>query len=465
MLLALLRRGPSVPLLLAAIAAATLLVHLRSLLAPGLKFDDFDTIQESWTWQRVTAHLWEPLNEHCWPVYRLAVYAVNQCSGGPTGVPLAGAVFGRLAQLATVAGIYLFLRRERGPLAGLVGATVFGVSAVYTEAVAWFAATPNLACLGTGCVGLLAAQRWVQFGRWWALPLAGLGAAVAPGWFGGGVLVGPLAAVYLFGRRPGRWWGWLVPLAGTAAYFAVCLPLAGERMLKPNHHDGKSVVEVFNPWVAVENTARAVADQLALGAVGVEGVRCPVWAAAVVTAAAGVAGVWWWWRGGWSRAVPVGVGFVLLSYLLVYGLRAGWDYSSRLAEWTRYNTFAQFGLALAVGGGVRTLGSPAGWQRWVLLAVVGVLLVIQYRYAETVSPKFDRRLAGDLAEVAEADRRCREHHIAGEDAARVLVPHYVEQYKEEGKFHFAIWKCLWGSPDPVPTSDDDIRRRLLEGRK
>lgn len=462
MLSALFSRAPTVPVLLAVVAIASLLVHLRSLLSPALMQDDFGNIHEAWTWQRVTANLWVPLNEHCWPVYRLSICLMNQLSGGPTGLPLAAMVFSRITLLATIFGLFLFVKRERGPLAGLVSAAVFGVSAVYLESVAWFAAAPNTACLATGCVALLAAQRWVQRGQWWNLPLTAAVCVIAPGWFGGGALIGPLVSLYLFGRRPGRWWSWAVPLVGTAAYFAVCIPMAGDKMLKPEHHGGKSLAQAFNPTIAAENTARAVTDQLVLGGVGVWKVVCPLWVAVPVTTLAVAAGVWWWRRAGWPRVVLLGAAFVLFGYVLVFGSRAGWDYETLLVHWSRYATFPQFGLALIVGGGVRTAGPPRPWQRWVVLALTIVLLALHSYHGWSATPASDPRLAEDLQLVAEADRRCREHHIAGEDAVRVLVPHYTEQYKKDGKFHTDIWRCIWGSSQPKPRTDDEIRDLLLD---
>jgi hypothetical protein len=343
-----------------------------------------------------------------------------------------------------------------------VAGLVFGVSAVYEESVSWLAAAPNTGCLATACVAFLAAQRWLQAGRWWHLPAAAAACLLAPGWFGGGLLVGPLVSLYLFGRRPGRWWSWAVPLVGTAGYFAVCLPMAGGKMLKPAHHGGQSAMQVFSVPVAAENTARAITDQLVLGTVGVWGTACPLWVVLVVTPLAVAAGGWWWRRAGYPRVVLVGVGFVLLGYVLVYGLRGAWSYPDQLVHWSRYNTLPQFGLALVVGGGVRTPGPPTRGQRWAVLLATLALAAVQYPHAYFGSPQADPELMADLAAVAETDRRCREHRVAGEDACRVLLPHYTERYKAEGKFHHDIWHCIWGSPHPEPTSDAEIRRILLD---
>jgi hypothetical protein len=444
-----------VAVLLAVIAVAVLVVHVRSLLAPRLINDDMQIVREAWTWERVRTNLWVPMNEHCWPVFRLAGYAVTQCSGGLAGVPLAAAVFSRLALLATVGGLYQFVRRERGPLAGLVSATAFGVSSVYMESVYWFAATPGVLCLATAVVGLLGAQRWLAGGRW-GLAVAGGAAAVAPGWFGGGVLVGPLLAVYLVRRGPGGWWAWAVPVAGTFAYFALCLPLAGGSMMRPAHHNGRSTLEVFNPTVAAENTVRAITDQLLLGAVGVGGVSCPLWVTAVGTAAAVAAAGWWWWRAGRPRVVLVGGGFILLNYLLVYSLRAEWSYPEQMVTWSRYNTFPQFGLALVFGGGVWNTTALTRRQWWGVLAAVAVLTAIHAPVAYLRTPAQNPELAAELERVQEADRVCRRERIAGEDAARVLHDAHPKWP------HSDLWQCVWGSANPVPKSDEEIRKVLLE---
>jgi hypothetical protein len=458
-------RAPSVPVLLLAVAGAALLVHARSLLFPTLFADDFGLIHEGWTRARLGHHLWEPLNEHCWPVFRCAVYAVDQCSGGVAGVPLAAMVYTRLCLLAAAGGLFLFVRRERGPLAGVVAATVFAVTAAYQEGVWWLAASPGVACLAAASVGLLAAQRWVQSGQWRGLPLAA--AAVAPGWFGGGLMVGPLVSLYLIGRGPARggarWWGWAVPLAGTAAYLAVCLPLAGERMLRPAHYDGRTAAEAFDPAAAVRNSGRAVADQVALGAAGVWGVRLPEAVAWGVTAAATAAGVWWWRRAGRLRVVVLGAGFVLLSYLLVLGAWAQWGYEL-VAPWSRYATFPQFGLALIAGGGITAGEAFPPPARWRALLAVGVLALVQLPRGILACPPPDPRLADDLRRVEEADRRCREHHVAADAAIKVLLPHYRAEYGRDKKPYIDIWRCLWGSDHPQPKTEEEIKQALLPDR-
>lgn len=450
------RRPPSVPALLAVILAASLLVHVRTLIAPTLREDDFAIVRQSWTWQRVSASLWEPMNEHCWPAFRLAVYAVNQCSGGLAGVPLAAMLFTRLTLLAATLGLFLFVKRERGPFAGLVAAAVFGVTGVYAEAVFWFAASPALVCLATAAVALLGAQRWLAHRQWVGLATATAAAAFAPAWFGGGVLVGPLVGLYLFGRRPGRWWAWAVPVAATAAYFAACVPLAGERMARPPHHGGRTAVQAFDAAAAAENTGRAITDQIVLGVVSAHGVSCPLWLAAPLTAATAVAAVWWWRRAGRPRAVLVGFGFVLLNYLLAYGLRSAWPYPEVVVSWSRYNVFPQFGVALVIGCGLPAAGVVTPRQRKWLLVAVAVLLVIHAPRGWLGSPEADPTLTTELRRVSEADANCREHRIAADDASAVMLgptPGYPRD---------CIWRCLWGSPNPEPRPPDEIRRLLAE---
>lgn len=456
MLSALRRWSPPVPLLLAVIVVASLLVHMGTLVAPVIQNDDFVIVQQSWTWERTRANLWEPMNEHCWPVFRLAVYAIDQCSGGITGVPLAAMVFSRLALIAAVCGLYLFVKRERGPFAGLVAAMVFGVTAVYAEGVYWLAASPGVACVATAAVALLGGQRWVHEKRWTGLVTAVLASAVAPGWFGGGALVGPLVGLYLFGRRPGRWWAWAMPVAATAAYFAVCVPLAGERMTRPPHHGGKSAVQAFDPLTAVGNTGRAVTDQLVLGSVGVREVSCPVWVAAVVTPLAVAAWVWWWRRAGWSRAVLVGAAFVLLTYLLAYGMRAAWSYPDLLVRWSRYNIFPQFGLAVVIGCGMSGAAAVTPRRQWLVLGMTAALLVIQLRHGYFSGPHAGSVSHDQLRRVEEVDARCREHRIAADDASAVMTA------DNPGFPHEYLWQCLWGSPNPEPRSPDEVRRLLAE---
>ncbi|HEX4614072.1 MAG TPA: hypothetical protein VH092_38170, partial [Urbifossiella sp.] len=124
---------------MAGIAAAVVIVNGYSLVVPYIRFDDFVILEQSLRWADARANLWVPVNEHCWPLFRVETWAVVEASGGAANLPLACAVAVRLVLIATVGLVYTFVRRERGhPYYGFAAAIVFGVTAVYQEAVYWY---------------------------------------------------------------------------------------------------------------------------------------------------------------------------------------------------------------------------------------------------------------------------------------------------------------------------------------
>jgi hypothetical protein len=167
-----------------------------NLLRPMLWLDDFDIVKESWTWERTAAALWVPQNEHAMPLGRLLTYALVRVAGGPTGLPRVIALMGPVALVLGMLLVFVFVRRELGhALYGLVAMILFGVTSVYSQAVWWFSAAFVLLALDTLLLALLAAQSWRRTGRWRHLGLVVLAAALAPAWFGTGVLAGLLVAV------------------------------------------------------------------------------------------------------------------------------------------------------------------------------------------------------------------------------------------------------------------------------
>lgn len=424
------------PLLLLAVVVATLLVHIRSLVSPIILHDDFDLLLKVWTWDDTRSNLWVPMNEHAWPITRLWTYAMIQAAGSSAGIPLSAAVANRVLVLATVGLTYLFVRRDRGhPAPGLAAAALFGVSAVYQEAVYWFAAGPSVAATATGLLALLAAQRWRRSGGVVWLIVAAVWCALAPGWFAGGILAGPFCALYLIGRGtsstdPGKWWAWVVPVLGTGAFLAVNLKMAGDRILNAEHYGGKTAVQAFDPIVGAGRTVLSLVDGLALGATGAPGVATPVWTAvaptpvwiAIPVVIALVAGLIWWWRRATDRRlILLGLAFVLVSYWLIHSARARWEYD-RLAGWSRYAVYPQMGLALILAGGwPGGFGTPfTRRQARAIGMLTAVLFVTQLTRGFCNSPTGLTEQMEALRQVDRVSERCRELGISATDAAAVL---------------------------------------------
>mgnify|MGYP001036975951 CR=1 FL=1 len=446
--------------LLLGIFAATLVVHIRSLVAPALRYDDFVIVEQSLTWAEARANLWVPVNEHCWPVFRVATWAVAWAAGGAANLPFACALAVRLMLLGTVALVYRFVARERGhPFYGLVGAAVFGVTAVDQEAVFWYAAAPAVGAAAFTLAALLGAQSWVMRRSTVGLVGACMWSFLAPGWYAGGVLTGPLCALYLWnaGRRAAA----AAPLAGTLAYLVVALSLSGDRILHADHHGGRTTAEAFDPLSGAVTTGRAVVDNLALGSVGVFGFTCPPLVAAVGCVLVLVLSAWWWRRAPRRDLVVLGVAFVVLHFGLVYGARAAWPYDTVLRGWSRYNLFPWLGVVLALVGGLRWLGgsdSAAGvTPREARLLGVMILSLMAANLPRGIvgTPPPEPGQADALARVDEVDVRCRVVGISPTAARGVLEPLWMP-----GDRGFSTWRLLRGGPVVRDRTDDEVRALL-----
>jgi hypothetical protein len=353
----------------AAACAVALAVHLPALLFPMLLFDDFQILYQSWTWHDAWANLWVPNNEHSMPLGRLSTWLLAQLVGRQTDLPLAFALQGPLALLAGMVLLYLLVRRETGhPLPGLVAMALFGVTPQYQHAVHWYAASFAVLALDTTLLGLLAAQRWRQTGRALWLFLCALGAWLAPGWFGSGMLAGPLIALYQVGPRgdsPVRPWesGWrrwlagLVPVLGTAASLAVTAPQnLGLILNLPRSEVHATAWQTLNPLAGLAYTFRAVVDDLLPGALGIPGQDLPIPVVIAAWVMLAAAGAWWWWRAPHRRLLLLGLGLLFSNYWLIFSARAYLPYEdmhepNRWLLYTRYHLFAQAGLALFICGG------------------------------------------------------------------------------------------------------------------
>jgi len=440
---------------LAALCAAALSLHLTSLFHPQLLYDDFEILLASWTWADTRANLWQPMNEHSWPLTRLTTAAVVEASGHrQTWLPVLAAIPGRLALVFALLLTFRFVSRRTGSqVAGVAGVIVFGVTAAYQEAMYWYAAHPPLWCVCCALLGLMAADRWAARGRWWRLAGTAVWAFVAPAWFAGGALVGPLLGVYL--GLGARRWAAVVPPLGTAAYLAISWAAAGERINRPDHFKGKTTLQSLDPLTGAGMTARAVVDQLAVASVGVYRFAAPVPVVAVAFPVLLAVGVWWWRWAADRRLVVVGAGFILASDWLIYSARGEWSYAEELRDWSRYNVFPWFGLMLMIVGGLRWRAGPlTGRQALIALGVAAVLFLVQLPRGTGGTAWVDPGQPAVLRRLEEVDRACREHRISAAAAVRALPPLPTEYWERNAL------ELIWGSAVPEPRPADEVRRRL-----
>jgi hypothetical protein len=469
--------------LLAFACAAALVVHGYSLLRPILILDDFQLLAQSWTWPIAWNNLWLPTNEHAMPLGRLSIWALVEPAARPTLLPYVTAPQGPLAVMAGMLLVYLFVRRERGhSFYGLLAMVLFGVTAIYQQAVYWFSASFSILTLDTLLLALLAAQRWRQTGRVRHLTLCALWSALAPGWFASGILAGPLCCLYLLppaepeaadeDKEEFSEISWrhlavaLVPLLGSIAFLAVSLPRTANHIMHLEHYEGKTAIEAFSPLTGLGYTGRSLVDNLTLGQFGITRAVCPVVVVpSVLVVLAALAG-WWLWRAPRRRLPLLGLGMILSSYWLVYSARGTWSYDDAnmaYPAWSRYHLLPQLGLALFVVGGLPRweMMSPELSKRqvWIVAGLIVLEMLIQLPRGVLGTYAYENNNGKQLAvlrQIEEMDARCREHHIAA-DAARAVLPRLDVPMCYD---RVNGWDFLRGSPDPRPLEEAEVRRLL-----
>jgi hypothetical protein len=461
------------------------------LLFPYLFADDFPLLLGSWTWPTTWNNLWQPHNEHTFPLGRLSTWLLVQLGEGRlTAMPRLLSLQGPVGVLAGMGLVYLFVQRESGqPILGVLALTFFGVTTQYNQAVTWFSASFVVLALDTILLALLAAQRWRQTRRWRFLAWCAFWVALAPGWFATGILAGPLCCLYLLpvrlSRQPEetalpsipkagplpakiRWLAFLAPLVGTTAFLGILLsrPDTADRIIHAGHYQGHSAFNVFMPLFGLQSTGRAVVDHLLFGTVGIWGVVCPPIPAygMVVLLTAGAA--WWWWRAPLRRLMLLGLGFILTSNLLVYSFREPWGYENMIT-WSRYDLLPHLGLTFFLAGGLpanRSGVSTFLTRRQAVMAclLTALLFVCQLPRAIAISyfaPDMHAEQMPKLEFIEAKDERCRKLRISAATAHQALgkldIPP-VDDGLGNG------WKFLRGSPDPLPMSATEARRLLLD---
>lgn len=456
----------------AGLVLAILALHGYPVVQPVLWHDDFQIMSRATTWARTWDSLWEPHNEHAMPLGRVSTWLLLQAAGGQSNWPRVGVLQGVVALLLGVALVHQFVRGELGrSLHGWLAASLFGVTAVYQQAVIWFAASFSLLTFNTLLLALLAAQSWHQHGGAARLVLCGLGCALAPGWFASGVVAGPLCAFYLLAAS--REQSWLrtlmpavVPLLGTLVFLAVSLPRTAGQIMHVEHYQGKTALEAFDLFTGLIYAFRSLTDNLLLGSVGLTlgffptevNIPTPIG----IALAAGFLGVLTvlWRNVPDRRLLGLGLGLIGLTYALTYGARAAWLYDGvfNRPNWSRYHLLPQFGLTLLLIGALkpRAAGPLTRREARGAAALCGMLLVTQLpRAVLGMSPGYPDQQAA-FQRIERLDIVCQERRIAAEQARQALghIPMPGAHAQENGVM------LLRGSSNPRVYSPHEVRELL-----
>jgi hypothetical protein len=484
------RPGVRIPVLILGSLAnlAVVALYARWMHLPHIRFDDFNFLTTSRTWDGAVASLWQPMNDHAMPLCRLAAAVLMHLVPGQSAIPMAAQVQGPLAVVLGMWLLYLFVRRELGhPFFAVIAMTLWGVTTVYIQAVTWYSASFFILSLDTLLLALLSAQSWRRSHRWYHLVLCAMWCSLAPGWFGGGILAGGWCALYLlpicreaplngplaspsrrsfFRERLVSVLPAAAPLVGSALFLVVSLPKTANRIFRADHYRGKTVFEAFHPVDGVMNTIRTLADNQVLGALGIHPSAAFPWttAVAIVGCLAGVA-VLWWRLAPQRRLLLLGLALILASDVLTYSARAEWNYERSVHNWTRYHLFPQLGLVLFVIGGLPRFhgkwftlapsGALSRRQVVAILVTIGAALAVHLPRSLGSHRYFPEQIAV-LTRVEQIDANCRANGISDSTARKALgFLQFPLGYEGEN-----AWDFLRGSPQPRQMTVDEARRLL-----
>ncbi len=254
---------------------------------------------------------------------------------------------------------------------------------------------------------------------------------------------------------------------------AISLPLTASYILHLEHYDGGTAMEAFGPVTGLVYTGRSLIENLALGVVGISGVKCPVWLVALCVAVLLISGIFCW-RAVWTsvatrRLLALGAGMIVLSYWLVYSARATWTYEGVMNQpaWNRYHLLPHLGLVLLLTGALPrwngrwflldTRGSISRRQAQAIVALIGILLLIQLPRGLLAHRWFDPGPQREvLRQVEDVDARCCADHISADAARSVLgwleIP--LCGNRKNG------WDLLHGSDTPRQLPREEIGRLL-----
>jgi len=347
---------------------------------PNLSTDDNIYIALSRNWQVTRDNLFAPFAEHLCPVTRLWTWLV--CSVvDEQHRARALATSGLVLFAATFPPLAVFVRREWGsPALSLIAVSLFALTRVHDEVVMWYSASQWCWSLLLLLSSLLVAQSNASRGSTPAVAVCVILAAVGPFFYLVGLLVGPVTAVYLACSRRGSdaraipIWRSALPLAGTAAFLAVFVPMRLVGVLSHASYGGTLAIHSVAPLRGVLYGLRSTADLLMLRNLGSDYhslLSRAVYAALFFAAVFGV--VTLIRRTNSPRPVLVGCVLVLLSYAITLPFRA-WVQYADFVEWTRYQLFPQLGVVFVVCGAVVTWCSR--WLTGPELSPRGVCFVL-----------------------------------------------------------------------------------------
>jgi hypothetical protein len=312
---------------------------------------DFIYVEQAIDPHELKHRLFEPLNTHVVPLFRLYTYAVVHATSRLEDLPRMLFLASYLGLVATMMAVCLLVHGETGRTALALGAmAAAGITTVLLPVLDHYAASQALWSGAAIVATLLATCAWRKRGGAWRLVVAGLGVLAAPAVWSGGLAAGPAASAALWADgRPRRRLAALALLGLTAAATMGILFLT-RQYIKEDLIVNEIHSELWpRPIQGALNAVQAVAESTILNNLGIDGATTAFQASVLLGI---VVCLWHASRRGKSQVTPLeasGAVLVVTSALLVYLFRGNLPYSSlRPVGW--YYALPHIGAVLFVAG-------------------------------------------------------------------------------------------------------------------
>jgi hypothetical protein len=366
---------------------APLALHQSGMSGYAMSWDDFPLVRDGLHWEQTQRSLWQPFNNHLFPLFRLLTWSVVAAAGRLSAVP-DYLFFAWLVGLAvSLLTLYEFVSRETGcTTTGWVAVLLAGMTSTYHLSAGLYATTQIFWAIAFCLIMLVCLQSMRDGFRWSALVAAAVVAMLAPAWRTEGVLAGPLGSLYCLSGAIGtharqRAAAIIAPSAGTCMFLAVVFAMCGMDFLgSPGSINGAPLV-TFDPIIGAYLTARMATEHLLLWNLGLRGELSTEQFLVLFALLVGV-GVFWARRAPRWPLVMCGLGLMIFSYMLVYTTRGNLALEGvRRSPW--YLIFPHFGWALFVSAGlapmVPTQVGVVGTHKLIRVASLGLALYLLHR--------------------------------------------------------------------------------------
>lgn len=391
---------------------------------PLLVLDDFAYLAESRTWDRLRASLFVPHNAHVVPLFRLLTYLLVSASGSLANVPLAFelAAIGALVLTMLVVGHFV-AREARSMAVGLAAMAGLGITTVMRPAATWYSASQAI-WSGLVIVSMLVLlQSWRIGGGRWRLIAAAFAAFLAPAFWSGGYLAGPVGAAYLAAERGTRK-ATVVPMISMILCLLLSVFSNSRIFAAANFHD-RPLSEAARPLRGLLYTCQAIVEVELLGNLGIDAEVAPMQGIVLVAA---IAALWTWSRRSDLEPSPMeaaGATLMLGGYWLVYTMRGYFPWESlRSLGW--YHAIPHVGAVVFAAGWWSARGKPGwsapiGWRAalLVLALVVGLFALHQPRVRRSMIEGAPAMTAAERASFPTPELRIlRARYYSAEDVSR-----------------------------------------------